>query len=296
MKVLVTGASGFLGTKVMKLLRKNFSLVGVCKERKVPGLHSLNIANKKNVVALLQKEKPDVVLHIAAMTDVDKCEVEKEEAWQVNVAGTKNVLEGCKAVEAKMVYISTDFVFDGKKGDYKETDKPNPMNYYGKTKLEAEKLVQASGVSWLIGRVQVLYGYNEGRTERSFVAWLYQSLKEGKETFVVDDQICTPTLIDDAAVALKILIQKKREGVYHISTADKIIRYAMALQLAKAFGFDTGLIHPISSGELAKKIGQKAQRPMDTSYNTEKLKREGILMHGFREGVRIMQKQIEGKE
>lgn len=288
MKVLVTGAAGFLGTKVMKLLKDDFDLIKTDKEGRKGSL-KMDITDMDEVISVLNKEKPDVVLHIASVTDVDRCEVERGLAKKINVDGTNNMILACKAINAKIVYVSTDFVFDGKKGDYKEEDKPNPLSYYAETKLEAENLVRKSGLKYLIIRPEVLYGYNGDGSERSFSNWVYTSLKEKKEIKVVDDHFNTPTLVDDIAEAIKILIKKNKEGIYHVAGPERLSRYEMALKIADAFGFDKGLIKPIKTAELK----QKAKRPRDSSLNTEKLKREGIMMHKFKDGLKIMKKQIE---
>lgn len=288
MIVIVTGSAGFLGTKVMKILKDDFELIGTDKNGRKGSLR-MDITDRDEVNSVMRKERPDVVLHIAAITDVDRCEVEKELAKKINVDGTKNIIKSCKDINAKIVYFSTDFVFDGKGGNYKEEDKPNPLSHYAETKLEAENLVRKSGLKYLIIRPEVLYGYNGDDSERSFSNWVYVSLKGKKEIRVVDDHFNTPTLVDDLAEAIKILIKKNKEGIYHVAGPERLSRYGMALKIADAFGFDKSLIRPIKTAELK----QKAKRPRDSSLNTEKLKREGIMMHSFGDGLKIMKKQIE---
>ena len=288
MKVLVTGSAGFLGTKVMNLLKDDFELIGTDKDGRKGSLR-MDIIDVNEVNSVIKKAKPDVVLHLASITDVDRCEVEKAFAKKINVDGTRNIIKACKGVNAKIIYVSTDFVFDGKKGDYKEDDKPNPLSYYAETKLEAESLVRKSGLRYLIIRPEVLYGYNGDGSERSFSNWVYVSLKNKKEIRVVDDHFNTPTLVDDITEAIKILIKKNREGRYHVAGPERLSRYGMALKIADAFGFDKALIGPIKTAELR----QKARRPRDSSLNTEKLKREGVIMHSFGDGLKIMKKQID---
>ena len=290
MKLLVTGAAGFLGTKVMKLLKDDFELIGTDMTA-AKGNLNMDITKKEEVDFVFEKTKPDVVLHIAAMTDVDGCEFNRNIAKKINVDGTYNLIEACRKIKAKMVYLSTDFVFNGGKGDYKEDDMPDPLSYYAVTKLDAEKLVQRSGLKYIIVRPEVLYGYNGDGSERSFTTWVHDSLKQAKEIRVVNDQFSTPTLIDDIANAIKILIQKGKEGIYHVAGPEKLSRYDMAVKLAEVFGFDKSLIKSITSAELK----QKAKRPVDSSLNIEKLKKEGVIMHAFGEGLKIMKKQMETK-
>ena len=288
MKVLVTGAAGFLGTKVMKLLKEDFDLIGTDKDGRRGSL-KMDITDMEEISSVMNRTKPDVVLHLAGITDVDRCEADKRLAKKINAEGTKNIIKACEEIDAKIIYASTDFIFDGEKGDYKEDDKPNPLSYYAETKLEAENLVRKSDLRYLIIRPEVLYGYNGDGSERSFSNWVYVSLKDKKEIRVVDDHFNTPTLVDDIAEAIKILIKKNREGIYHVAGPDRLSRYDMAVKIADAFGFDKNLIKPIKTAELK----QKAKRPRDSSLNTEKLKREGIIMHKFKDGLKIMKKQIE---
>lgn len=287
MKILVTGAAGFLGTKAMKLLADDFELVGTDKEDS-KGCLKMDITKKEEVDFVVGKTMPDIILHIAAMADVDGCEEHKELANRINVLGTKNIAEACKKINAKVISFSTDFVFDGRKGNYKEDDFTNPLSYYARTKLDAENIVKKSGVKYIIIRPEVLYGYNGDGSERSFVNWAYQNMKEGKEIKVVDDQFNTPTLIDDIANAVAVLIKKGREGIYHVAGPERLSRHEMAAKIAKVFGLDASFAKPIKSSELK----QKAKRPVDSSLNTEKLKREGIIMHDFEEGLRIMKRQM----
>lgn len=287
MKILVTGAAGFLGTKVMNILKDDFELIGTEREKR-KGSIKMDITDRKEVFSVLERIKPDIVLHIAAMADVDACEIKKDLAWSVNVEGTKNIIEGCKRIGAKMIHISTDVVFDGKKSPYKEDDKPNPLSYYAKTKFEGEKAVRESGIKKLVLRVEVLYGYNGDGSERSFTIWAYENLKKGKEIRVVNDQFNTPTLIDDIANAIKLLIKKNKEGLYHVAGSQSLSRYEMAVKIAEIFGFDKSLIKPITSEELK----QIAPRPKDTSLDIGKLIKEGITMHTFEEGIKIVKKQM----
>lgn len=288
MKILVTGAAGFLGTKVMKLLKDDFELVGTDREG-IKGCLNMDITKREEVDFLLRKFRPDIVLHIAAMADVDRCEIERRAAHSINVMGTLNVVGGCSKISAKIVHISTDVVFNGGKGDYREDDLPDPLSYYARTKLEAEEVVRRSSIRWLIIRPEVLYGYNGDGSERSFTMWAYNNLKEGKEIRVVDDQFNTPTLTDDIANAIKVLVKKGREGIYHVAGSEGLSRYDMAVKVAEVFGLDKKLIKKIKTAELK----QTAPRPRDTSLNIEKLKKEGVVMHSFGEGLRIMKKQMK---
>ncbi len=247
----------------------------------------MDITNKSEVMRTLLKNLPDVVIHLAAMTDVDKCEIEKARAKKVNVHGTSNLIEACKKISAKIIYLSTDFVFDGKRGYYEEKDDTNPLSYYAKTKLWGEIIVEKSELDYLILRPSVLYGYND-ILGRGFVNWVINNLIEREEIRVVIDQVYTPTLIDDIANGIEVLLNRGCSGIYHLAGPQKLSRYEMALIIAKTFNFENSLIHPITASELK----QKAIRPIDSSLNIEKIKREGIYMHNFIDGLKIMKKQM----
>ena len=288
MKILVTGASGFLGTKIMSVLKGDFDVIGTDRDES-RGNSKMDITDANEVSSTINRLKPDVVLHLAALADVDKCETDRDSARKINVDGTKNLIDACKKTNSKFIFISTDFVFDGKKGLYKEEDKPNPLSYYGATKLEAEKLVEKSGLKYLTLRLEVLYGFNGNGSERSFTMWVFNSLKQGKEIKVLDDQFSTPTLTDDIANAIRSLVNKNKEGLYHVCGSQRLSKYDMAVKLAEAFGFDKSLIKPMKTSEFK----QAAARPKDSSMSIDKLKREGIKMHSFEEGLLIMKKQME---
>ena len=291
MKILITGAAGFLGKKLITILSKDKAVTLIPTDRVGNKVEKMDITDKEEVMCVFAAHKPDVAIHCAAMSDVDGCEDQKERAMAINRDGTANVVEACNAADALLVHISTDFVFDGRKGGYAEEDKPHPLSYYAKTKYEGEKRVRNRSSKWMVVRPEVLYGYNGDGSERSFTIWVYDSLKAGKNIRVVDDQFNTPTLIDDIAIAIGKLIKKDARGIWHVAGPDRLSRYGMAVILADEFKYDKRLIIPIKTSELR----QKALRPQDSSLNTEKLKRAGILMHKFREGVRIMKGQMEKK-
>jgi dTDP-4-dehydrorhamnose reductase len=182
LRLFVTGYKGLLGSKIIKYSE------AYPKER-------IDIT-KKEIFIAIKKVKPEFVIHCAAFTDVDGCEIQKEKAWEVNVTGTENVAKACQKIGAKMIYVSTDFVFDGKKGMYKETDKTNPINYYGKTKLEGEKRVKEICKNYVIARTSVLYGWHE---RLNFVTWVIEQLKNKNKIRIVTDQYTSPTLADNLA-------------------------------------------------------------------------------------------------
>lgn len=277
MKILTTGSNGFLGTKLMSILSKKFNVIGIDRESDI---------TKNEVIDKIKRIKPDIIIHAAAYTDVDECEIEKEKCYDVNVNGTKNIIEAAKLINAKIIYISTDFVFDGKKGNYKEEDTLNPINYYSKTKFEAEELVKKNS-NYLIIRSAVLYGYNNKNDNFNFVEWVIENLKGDNKIKIVNDQINSPTLIDDICYSIIKLINQT--GIFNVAGSESISRYDFALKIAEVFNLNKNLIEPVTSEEL----NQRAVRPKNLSLDISKITSLGIEMSNIEEGLLKMKKQIK---
>ena len=292
MKLLITGASGLLGTKLCEIaLRKNHEVYSAYSQHKP--LHGtpvkLDILNLKAVQQTLDKTKPEAVVHAAALTDVDKCELEKELAWKTNVEGTRNIALSCSKANAKLVYISTDYVFDGEKGNYEEEDEPNPMDYYGVTKLEGEKQAIQHCKNYAILRTSVIYGWHPWK--QNFAIWTFNQLKQNKEITVVEDHYNTPTLADNLAEITLEAILKDLQGLYHASGSQRISRYEFAKQIAKAFNLDQNLIKPIKMNQLTAWV---AKRPRDSSLNTDKIRSQlEAKPLNITEGLDRMKKEAE---
>lgn len=270
---MVTGSGGLLGGKLIVALAGVYDCIGISKS----GANGLQAdVSTGKIKEILVEEKPEIIFHTAAISDVDYCELNPKQAWNVNVTGTRNVLEGAEKVRAKVIHISTDFIFDGEKGMYKEDDRPNPVNYYGKTKLESEKLVQESGLDYVIARPSVIYGAGQ---KKKFLGWVLESLEAGKRITVVDDHYNTPTLADNLAEMLIAL--RDEHGIFHTSGAERISRYDFAVKIARTFELDETLLTPIKTEELR----QAAKRPNDTSLDTGKIGAMGIRPLGVDEGL-----------
>jgi dTDP-4-dehydrorhamnose reductase len=269
-KLLVTGASGLLGNKMVGLTKNDYKVIPIHKTKP---LHSnslkLDITDAIEVLNLLGKLKPEAVIHTASETNVDKCETEKEQAWKTNAEGTRNIAEACQKVNAKLVYISTDYVFDGEKGLYNEEDKPNPVNYYGLTKLEGEKQVIKHCKNHAILRTSVLYGWHPWK--QNFATWVINQLKQDREITVVDDHYNTPTLADNLAEMAIEAVQKDLRGVYHASGRERINRYEFTKQIAKTYNLNSDLVKPVKMSQLTAWI---AKRPKDSSLNTDKIQKQ----------------------
>jgi len=269
-KLVITGASGLLGSKMVELAKEYYEVVPLHHTKP---LHSnslrLDMTQRKWVSDFFSKLKPNIVIHAASETNVDKCETQREQAWKINVEGTRNIAVSCSKANTKLVYISTDYVFDGEKGDYKEQDEPNPVNYYGVTKLEGENQVAQHCENHLILRTSVLYGWHPWK--QNFVTWTINRLKQNKETTVVRDHYNTPTLADNLAEITIEAVQKDLQGLYHASGSERTSRYEFARQIAKTFNLDQSLIKPIKLSQLTAWI---AKRPKDSSLNIESIQRQ----------------------
>jgi dTDP-4-dehydrorhamnose reductase len=284
-RVLIIGL-GFLGRKMVKVFQAHGFQVFSADLSDGQSLE-LDMTDHESVQRVFEEAKPEVVVLTAGLTNVDACEENPEQCLKVNVKGTANVVEACRRFKAKMIFISTDFVFDGEKGDYLEDDPAQPLNVYGRSKLEAEKIV-ASLPGHLILRTSTLYGFNGLDDKTNFVKWVIAQLKEGNKIKVVSDQITSPTLIDDLAEAIARLIEQKEEGVFHAVGCESLSRYDFAKKIIEVFELDESLLEETDSRQFV----QKAKRPKDSSLNNSKLESKGISMRGCFPGLQEMRTQM----
>jgi dTDP-4-dehydrorhamnose reductase len=268
LKLLITGASGLYGSKLAQLaLAQGIEVYSSdIQSLSVFGKFvKLDISGKTQVDESFKAIKPDVVVHAATLTDVDKCETNKELAWKINVEGTKNIVEAAHDASSFLIYISTDYVFSGEKGLYKETDKPDPINYYGVTKLKAEEIVQTQA-EYFIARPSVIYGSTPAAGKVNFALWLIETLRKGERVKIVTDQWNTPTLNTNLAEMTLEVVERRLTGIYHLCGATRVSRLEFATSIANAFGLDAGLIDPV----LSLQFTWPAKRPMDSSLDTSK--------------------------
>lgn len=276
-RVLVTGGNGLLGTKTVELLLAegrqpiSASLEPESLNRFLGAFpyFPLDITDAAAVRNLLARLRPEAVIHTAAFTAVDACETQRDLSRRVNVEGTANVAAACREIDARLVHLSTEYVFDGESGPYTEEDLPRPISHYGLTKLESEKSVRERCSDWVIGRTTVLFG-RAPNVRPSFVAWLVDKLSRGERIRVVDDQIGSPTLADSLARMLVGLLDSDRGGIYN-TVGDTILdRHAFAVMAAKLFGLEPALIDRVKTPEL----GQPAPRPLRAGLIMDKFKRD----------------------
>ncbi|WP_338598658.1 dTDP-4-dehydrorhamnose reductase [Sulfolobus tengchongensis] len=263
MRIVVTGAGGLLGKKIVKVF-SNYEVIGVYYSSKpeTPNFLQLNLSDLKEIKKIGDLS-PDVIIHAAALTDVDKCEKQPELARLLNVEVTKEIAKLSKETDSFLVYVSTDYVFDGEKGNYREDDKPNPINVYGRTKLEGEEMVKKYADKYLIVRTSTPYGSNPASGKDNFALWLLKKLKNREEIGVVTDQITSPTLNTNFALMLRESVERKLEGILHLTDASQISRFEFAITLAKVFGLSESLIKPVTS-DLMRWL---AKRPKNSSLN-----------------------------
>ena len=268
MRVLVVGGSGLLGQQLVSLLKQqDFEVMGTYFSEPVHDDHffPLDVTDVLCVKDVFEKVKPDVVVLTAAFTHVDACETNKESAFSLNVTGTANVAMACESVGAKMVYMSTDYVFNGEKGGYTETDEPDPLGYYGFTKLQGEKQVQNICSDYLIARTSVLFGLHKP----NFVTWMISLFKQKKPFSIVTDQIISPTNTFDLSEQLIALLENDAQGVFHTAGGEIVSRFDLALRTAEFFDFDADLVQPTVMDEM----GWVAKRPQDSSLDISKIRK-----------------------
>lgn len=295
MKILITGANGLLGQHLTKLLlEQGYTVIATGKgdARMHPEgwgdkylYHSLDITDAIDVQTVMSAVQPEVVVHAAAMTQVDECELHSEQCERINVTGTSQVLVDAEVYSKHFIYVSTDFVFDGEQGDYKEEDELKPVSYYGFTKMQAEAITETSNIPWAIVRTCLVYGNTLQGTRRNIITWVKDSLEQGNAIKVVADQWRTPTYVEDLAKGIALIIEKKATGIYHISGKDLLTPYDIALQTADLFGLDKSRIEKVD----AATFSQPGRRPPKTGFVIGKARKElGFEPLSFGEGLKKM--------
>lgn len=295
MKILVTGTGGLLGQKLATLLLREKGITPILTARKkitLPfsaDIHPLDITDREAVQETFLKFRPDAVIHTAAMTMVDHCELHQDECWNSNVHAVENIIRSSEAVKAHLIHVSTDFIFDGSHGPLDETAQPHPVNFYGKSKLAAEEFVKKSSTDWAIIRTVLVYGITADMSRSNIVLWVKQNLEQGKPIKVVNDQWRTPTLAEDLAMGCYLAAVKKAKGIYHISGKDFMTPYDIAIKTADFFRLDKTLISPTDSTQFT----QPARRPARTGFIIDKARKElAYEPHSFDEGLKILASQI----
>jgi len=268
-KILIIGGTGLLGFRLTQRACDKHEVFSTYHAHKIMskacGMFPLDVKNYRETLSLITRIRPNVVVNTAALHNVDYCEEHRKECWNMNVKGTENVARACKAAGSSIIFISTDYIFDGKDKEYTENARPKPLNYYGYCKLQAEKAIKKTGIKHAIARTSVIYGWNP--TKLNFVTWVLQELKTGNDIRVVDDQYSNPTLADDLAEMIIKIIEHDKTGIFNTTGSECINRFEFAKKIAAAFALDPSLIKPIKT----KDLKQKAVRPKRCNMNTDKI-------------------------
>ena len=266
LKFLVTGSAGLVGQQVVKYLSKSNQVFSCYNESKPEYGDSvkMDLKNYEMISSVLTEIKPDVVIHLGAMTGVDLCEKEKTSASEINTKATEIIAKECSKLNSFLVYVSTDYVFDGNFGMYKEGDVANPLGFYGKSKLEGEKAVQNFSTNWCIARTSTPFGLHP--TKKSFPMWVIENLQKQKQIDVLIDQFTSPTYIPNLSRMLIEISERRITGIIHAAGASKISRYQMASMISDKLNLDGTLLKQISMN----KMKWVAQRPKDSSLDVSR--------------------------
>lgn len=284
MKLFTIGGSGMVGSRIAELLQDKYSIDDLSLT------NGVDITDPSSLDVIKNDKDHEVVLHIAAKADVDGCEQDKEQgehgaAYRINVGGTQNVVDVCKVSNKKLLYISTDFVFDGNKEPpykYTEEDKPHPINWYAETKYKGEEIVKNSGVSYAILRIAYPYRADAFALKKDFIHAVMGRLAQNQPITAVTDHIMTPTFVDDIAFAIDAILSNDATGIYHVVGSQSLSPYDAFTMMADQFGYDKSLISKTTRGEYFK---GKAPRPFNLSLNNAKIEKLGVTMRSFEEGL-----------
>ncbi|TCI91838.1 SDR family oxidoreductase [Tenacibaculum sp. M341] len=296
-KILITGSNGLLGQSLLDLFleEKNYEIFAVSRSvNRYPikegyQFISIDLTDDVALRKVLTDTKPDVIINTAAMTQVDVCEEHKEECHAINVKLVENLISFSEEKNIHLIHLSTDFIFDGKKGFYKETDKPNPLSYYGMSKWNAEQLLLKSKTKFTILRTILVYGMVHDMSRSNIVLWVKSMLSDGKEINVVNDQFRMPTYVKQLALACKLAIDKEATGVFNVSSNELLSVFEIAKQIAKEFNLNESLIKPISS----KELNQKAERPSKTGFDlTKTTSTLGLTVQAFKKDLQIFKEKL----
>lgn len=297
-KVVITGSNGLLGQSLLNLLLKDkdsYQVYGFSRGKNRSGREdfnyiSIDITEKEELDKKLEQIQPDYIINTAAMTQVDDCETNKQACDILNVDVVKWMTRFASKLKTHIIHLSTDFIFDGKKGYYKETDKPNPLSYYGLSKLKSEQVLKDSKINFTILRTILVYGKVFDMSRSNIVLWVREMLEKNKEITIVDDQYRMPTYVEDLAIACKIAMDKKALGIYHISSNTLLSVYEIAQQIAETFDLNKNLIKPISTSIL----NQTAPRPAKTGFDLSKTNNElRFYPKSFKEDLQIFKESLK---
>lgn len=303
-KILITGSNGLLGHKIVYALtnKNDVELIAASrgenrlKSKKGYTYQSLDITDKNKVREILLRYRPDTVINTAAMTNVDGCESDKDGCWSANVKAVENFIDTIshnpdKLGNTHFIHLSTDFIFNGEAGPYKETDMPDPLSYYGLSKYVGEKLIRFSNIRWTILRTIIVYGVTDNMSRSNIVLWAKGALEQQKPINVVDDQFRMPTLSEDLAQGCIFAAMKEKTGIFNMCGKDYMSILELVYRVADFFGLDKAIVTSVKSNTL----NQPAKRPPRTGFVLDKAMNElGYNPRSFEEGLEVVRQQLEG--
>jgi dTDP-4-dehydrorhamnose reductase len=296
-KILITGSNGLLGQKLIQFFVRQsyFNVVGISRgKNRITSVsdfkyYNVDLTNSNVLEEILSNEKPNIIINCVAMTNVDQCEKDNKECDKINVETVKDIINYCNKHNAKLIHLSTDFIFDGKKGYYQENDQANPVNYYGLSKLKSEQIITQNLTDFAIIRTILVYGTTENTNRGNIVSWVKNNLENNQTINVVNDQLRMPTLVDDLVKAIELIINKNAKGVYHISSNELLSIYDIALMVAKEFDLDTSKINSIKTTAL----NQVAKRPLKTGFDLQKAENQlGFKSASFKEQIKLFKEKM----
>lgn len=301
MRILVTGSNGLLGQKLVEALRSDASVELIATGRgpdrtPVPlgnWYHTLDYTVKADVDRVLDATRPDVVIHGAAMTNVDACETDPDACHAQNIAATQNLVQAAKRNGSHFIFLSTDFIFDGLNGPYREENAPAPLSVYGQSKLDGERMVMEAGLAkWSIARTIIVFGVAPGLSRTNVILWAKGALEKGQPIKVVDDQWRMPTLAEDLADGCIRIAKQGASGVFHLSGPDGMSILELVQRVGVFFKLDTSVVTPVKSDTL----GQPAKRPPKTGFVIDKARRAlGWNPRTFEQGLAVVAEQLSGQ-
>lgn len=295
--ILITGSNGLLGQKLIHLYlqTEGVKLIATAVGNNRYPIKKgyiyvpMDVSDVRNVMDVITEYQPHTIIHTAAMTNVDECEKEMEKAERLNVDAVEYMIEAANEVGAHLIHLSTDFIFDGQNGPYSEEDEPNPLSYYGETKLAAENMVKNQCQKWSIARTILVYGVVHDMSRSNIVLWAKGALENGKPLNVVNDQVRSPTLAEDLARGCQLIEQKEAVGIFNISGKDQMSIVQIVERVADYFKLDKSIIKQVSS----KTLNQAAVRPPITGFDLSKSSRVlGYIPHSFEEGIGVLMDQL----
>lgn len=287
-----------LGQKLIKLLvsKKDWEVFAFSRgDNRLQGkegytYYSIDLEKVEELEELLNEIHPDFLVHTAAMTNVDACELNPEECDKMNVEVVEHLVRILKPLQTHLIHLSTDFVFSGFKGSYyTEDDLPDPVNHYGHSKLRSEEVIQNSGISHSILRTVLVYGLVDGNDRSNVVLWVKNSLEQKRDIRVVTDQLRMPTYAEDLAEACWLAIDKRATGVFNVSSSELISIYDLALEVAETFDLDKSLIHPVKTEQLSLAARRPASTGLDLSRSVRVLH---LPLHSFQERLQVFKNQL----